>query len=120
VRIAAIQLKMIAGTYRSCYHIRHWQHNSGACLLPGCQFFPGDVPHLFKACPFLAPTLNAATLKAIDSLLNFPFLRSFFSWKLTQAPIPYMQFLPDPSTDEEVMAFPSFYKVAIPLLFKAT
>ena len=30
VWVACIQAKMLAGTYRSCYHVRHWQHSTCA------------------------------------------------------------------------------------------
>ena len=55
VRVSIVQVKMLVGTYRSCYHARRWQRTSGACRLPGCGAFPGDVAHMFTSCPFLAP-----------------------------------------------------------------
>ena len=51
--IACIQAKMLVGTYRSCFHVRHWQHSTGACKLPDCGQYPGDLLHIFKSCPFL-------------------------------------------------------------------
>ena len=40
VRVSIIYAKMILGTYCSCWHVRHWQHVTGQCLLPGCGHLP--------------------------------------------------------------------------------
>ena len=86
-RVATIQTKMLLSTYRSCYHTRHWQGYSGAYQLPNCGSFPGDL-HMFKSCPFLAPAVKQYSVKAKDSLLSYPYLRTLFSRKLAQSPVP--------------------------------
>ena len=58
VQVACIQAKMLVGTYRSCYHVRHWQHATGSYKLPEFVQFPGDLLHMFKTYPFLAPTVK--------------------------------------------------------------
>ena len=121
VRISIIQAKMLSGIYRSCYHSRHWQHNTGVCLLPDCGHYPGDLLHLFKSCLYLTPTVKEHTVKANEFLSTYPFLMSLFSRKLAHPSISSLQFLPDHSTDDEVLQFPpNFKNVVIPLLFHAS
>ena len=82
VHVACIQAKMLVGTYQSCYHARHWQHSSGACNLPDCNQFPGDLFHLFKSCPYLKPIISKFLPIAKEVLASYPFLRTLFSRKM--------------------------------------
>ena len=121
VCIACIQAKMLVGTYRSCYHVRHWQHSSGACKLPNCNQYPGDLLHIFKSCPYLKPMVQKYLPIAKDCLNSFPFLRTLFSKNLAPSTDASLQFLLNPSTDHVVAAFPPHFKdIAIPLPFKAS
>ena len=120
-RIATIQAKMISGTYRTCYQSQHWQHTTGACLLPNCGVYPGDLLHLFKSCSFLSDTIKEYLIKAKDSLSSFPYLHSLFSRKMAVSSSSALQFLLDPSTDNDVINLPSIFKrTTIPLLFQAS
>ena len=101
--------------------MRHWQHSTGACRLPYCDQFPGDLLHLFTSCPFTKPIIHKCLPIAKKILEPFPFLRTLFSKNMAISNISSLQSLLDPSTDPVIMALPShFKKVAIPLLFKAS
>ena len=111
---------MLVGTYWSCYHARHSQHSSGACNLPDCNQFPGDLFHIFKSCSFLKPIIKYLPI-AKQALASYPFLRTLFSRMLACNTPLSLQFLLDPSTDPAVVAFPPLLKkVAIPLLFEVS
>ena len=112
VRIATIQAKMLAGTYRTCYQ------GTGACLLPDCGVYPGDLTHLFSSCSFLHQTIIKYTCKAKAFLGTYPFLWSLYSGKLSLPSSQALQFILDPSTDPAVLCLPpAFSYVALPLLF---
>ena len=121
VHIACIQAKMLVSTYQSCFHIRHWQHSPGACKLPNCNQYPGDLLHIFKSCSYLKPIVLKYLSIAKDCLNSFPFLMTLFSQNLAPSTHASLQFLLDPSTYPVVAAFPPhFKKIHIPLLFKAS
>ena len=121
VRIATIQAKMLVGTYCSCYHARHWQHSTGACRLPQCGAFPGNLEHLFTACPFLSEVVGSAVQKASSFLSVKPNLQALLCNRMALPPPAKLQYLLDPSADTEVAALPfSCQREALVYLFTAS
>ena len=103
VRAATIQAKMLVGTYRFCYHVCFWQHTSGACLLPWCVVFPGDVLYLFSSWSYLEDMLVASVTHACALLATYVPLVDLFHNKFVSSPFQHVAFLFDPSMDPDII-----------------
>ena len=85
-----------------CSHV-YKKFTSGACTLPGCSKFPGDVVHLLSGdCISLRGVQVLNLVQGISSLSQYPLLLSVVRESLEDS-VTWVQLLLDPSTDPQVI-----------------